>query len=191
VTAPRPAYPATVSDYAAFLRGINLGNRRVSNDELRTALERLGFAEVSVFRASGNVVFAGAGAPPGELADRICGGLSESLGFGIEAVLRSAEEVREIAQSAPFGEGTVGRAGGKLQVMLLNKAPTADVRAAALAHATEADRLAFGERELYWLPAGRTTDSELALRAVTRSLGLITQRTKSTLDEIARRYFDA
>ena len=32
--------------YVAFLRGMNLGGRRIKNDELRGAFEALGFADV-------------------------------------------------------------------------------------------------------------------------------------------------
>ena len=42
---------------AAFLRGMNLGNRRISNADLRAEFESLGFQSVATFRASGNVVF--------------------------------------------------------------------------------------------------------------------------------------
>ena len=43
--------------YVAFLRGMNLGNRRIKNPELAAEFERLGFEDVATFRASGNVVF--------------------------------------------------------------------------------------------------------------------------------------
>ena len=35
--------------YVAFLRGMNLGNRRLKNEELRAEFEQLGFAEVATF----------------------------------------------------------------------------------------------------------------------------------------------
>ena len=38
--------------YAAFLRGINVGGHRLTNDELRAHFEALGLREVRVFRAS-------------------------------------------------------------------------------------------------------------------------------------------
>src|SRR5437764_226343 len=51
--------------YAAFLRAINIGGRRITNDELRTTFEGLGFNEVAVWRASGNVIFAAGARSPG------------------------------------------------------------------------------------------------------------------------------
>ena len=44
--------------YVAFLRGMNLGGRRIKNDELRQCFEELDLSDVSCFRASGNVLFA-------------------------------------------------------------------------------------------------------------------------------------
>jgi uncharacterized protein (DUF1697 family) len=47
-----------MNHYVAFLRGMNLGKRRIENDELRAQFEAMGLAEVATFRASGNVIFA-------------------------------------------------------------------------------------------------------------------------------------
>ncbi len=49
--------------YIAFLRGMNIGGRRITNDGLRSHFEALGCEEVATFRASGNVVFAKGGRP--------------------------------------------------------------------------------------------------------------------------------
>ncbi|MFN8634359.1 MAG: DUF1697 domain-containing protein [Chloroflexota bacterium] len=42
--------------YVAFLRGINLGKRRVKNDDLERAFASMGFSGVKVLIASGNVI---------------------------------------------------------------------------------------------------------------------------------------
>ncbi len=44
--------------YLAFLRGINLGKRRIEMARLRTLFVELKFADVATFIASGNVIFA-------------------------------------------------------------------------------------------------------------------------------------
>jgi len=43
--------------YIAFLRGINLGKRRLLMSQLKALFEELGFDDVETFIASGNVVF--------------------------------------------------------------------------------------------------------------------------------------
>ena len=55
---------SVVASYAAFLRGMNVGGHRVTNEELRARFAAMGFSGVATFRASGNVVFAGGAEPP-------------------------------------------------------------------------------------------------------------------------------
>ncbi len=100
--------------YVAFLRGMNLGGRRIKNDELRGEFEALGFADVACFRASGNVIFGVDGGVEGELAARIEAGLVESLGYEVPVFLRGAAELLSIAASEPFEESLVAASKGKL-----------------------------------------------------------------------------
>jgi tetraacyldisaccharide-1-P 4'-kinase len=55
--------------------------------------------------------------------------------------------------------------------------------------ATDEDRLAFAERELYWLPSGNMRDSALKLKRVEALVGTWTMRTKGTIEQIAEKYF--
>ena len=179
-----------MSTHAGFLRGINLGSRRrVGSADLRTVFESLGFDDVATFRASGNVVFAAGREPAAALRDRIERGLAEALGFEVAVFLRTAAEVRGIAASQPFDSGEVEASRGKLQVALLRDGPAAGARKEVLALATDEDRLAFGARELYWLPSGGIRDSALNFKAIEQRLGPTTMRTKGTIDELARKWF--
>jgi hypothetical protein len=54
---------------------------------------------------------------------------------------------------------------------------------------TDSDRLAFGVRELYWLPSGGMMQTELDLKLIDRLLGPSTRRTKGTIEQLARRHF--
>jgi uncharacterized protein (DUF1697 family) len=175
--------------YAAFLRGMNVGGHRLTNDELRACFAELGFSEVGCFRASGNVVFVGEKEPPEEVTARIEQGLEAALGYAVPTFVRTAAEVGTIAASRPFAAKMVAASTGKLHVALLAAPMAARVRDDVLALQTEQDRLAFGERELYWLPSGRMIDSGLDLKAVEALLGTMTLRTKNTIELIARKYF--
>lgn len=173
--------------YVAFLRGMNLGARRITNAELRTRFEEIGCEEVATFRASGNVVFAAAGAEPA-LAERIETELGERLGYEVPVFLRGAGEVAAIAATEPFPAAEVAAAKGKLQVQLLAARPKAAARKAALALASEEDRLAIEGRELYWLPSGGISESDLDLKAIERALGPGTVRTMGTIEQIAAKW---
>ncbi len=176
--------------YAAFLRGMNIGGRRITNRDLAAAVAGLGFEEVETFRASGNVIFAGEGGGEAATAIRLESGLGDALGYEVPVFLRSAAEVTAIAAQEPFDPAAVTASAGKLQVALLLEKPPAKGRREALALATDADRLAIEGRELYWLPSGGMAESELDLNAIGAALGLMTMRTMGTIEQVAAKYFE-
>ena len=164
------------------------GGRRIKNEELRAEFEALGFADVACFRASGNVVF-GAKGSEAKLTGEIEAGLGDALGYEVPVFLRSAKELGALAAHEPFDAAQVGASEGKLQVALLAKKPAAKALEQALAAASEVDRLAIEGRELYWLPSGRTSDSELDLKMLEAALGPWTMRTMGTIEQIVAKHF--
>ena len=174
--------------YAAFLRAVNLGrNRRVSGAELCAILEELGLEGVATFRTSGNLVFEA----PRDMTKQIEKALKSKLGYDVGVYLRTAKELREIASHEPFKPAETKASKGKLQVTLLSEKPTAAKRKQVLALATDKDLLAFGERELYWLPSGGTMESELDRKAIDALVGPTTMRTKGTVEQLAAKFFAA
>jgi uncharacterized protein (DUF1697 family) len=174
--------------YVAFLRGMNLGRRRIKNEELRAEFEALGFEDVATFRASGNVIFAAERQGEEALTKKIEAGLGDALGYEVPVFLRSCAEVAAIAGRAPFPAKVVAASKGKLQVTMLARKPAAAVRRKALALATEEDGLAIAGRELFWLPSGGTLESELDDKALEKALGRGTRRTMGTIEQIAAKH---
>ncbi len=170
--------------YVAFLRGMNLGGRRITNDDLCDCFRSLDFQNVWAFLASGNVVLESSSASRAKVSRVIETGLQEALGYEVPTFLREAREVVRMAAATPFAEPH-GSAGGKLQVSLLAKKPTAAQREKALTFATEKDQLAIGRQELYWLPEGNITDSSLDLSGVEKALGAMTMRTHRTIQRLS------
>ncbi len=164
---------------------MNLGGRRITNDDLRAEFEALGYGSVTPFRASGNVIFAAAGQAEDALVAAIEEGLRESLGYAVPTFIRDARAVRGIAGFDPFDPDVVARSKGKLQVALLPRKPPASGGRQVLEFATDDDRLALAGRELYWLPGGGVSDSELDLNEVERLVGPLTIRTMGTIEGIA------
>jgi uncharacterized protein (DUF1697 family) len=174
--------------YVAFLRGMNLGGRRIRNEDLRRHFEEIGLEEVATFRASGNVIFATAKREAeSKLAARVEAGLGERLGYEVPVFLRSDEEVAAVAAQEPFDVKAVERSKGKLQVSFLKTKPSAAAKKKALALATDEDLLAIEVRELYWLPSGGISESDLDLKALDAALGAGTMRTMGTVEQIAAR----
>jgi uncharacterized protein (DUF1697 family) len=166
-----------VATYAAFLRAINVGGRRITGPDLCAAL---GFEGARSFRASGNVIF---DAPSRPAESRIEQRLGEELGYEVVTFLRGAREMAALASGEPFEPEA------KYHVMFLKKRPPATAQKQVLELGTEDDRLAFGPRELFWRPRGRMTDSELDLKAVEKLIGPNTMRTNGTVEQIAAKYF--
>jgi uncharacterized protein (DUF1697 family) len=172
--------------YAAFLRAVNLGrNRRVTSAQLKSMFEAAGAEEVATFRTSGNVVFEASR----DMAKAIEKELEGTLGYEVVIFLRTASDLKAIASDAPFPAKDVEAAKGKLQVMLLDSKPSAATKKKVLALATDQDRLAFGKRELYWLPSGGTQAAELDRKAIDKLLGPTTMRTMGTVEQLAEKYF--
>src|SRR3954469_10568119 len=104
--------------HVAFLRGINLGKRRVNNTQLQAVFESLGFEEVKVLIASGNVVFSAAEGDEATLTREIEAALEAGLGFKVDTMLRSADELQAMLASTPF-EGIEVTKQTRLYVTLL------------------------------------------------------------------------
>jgi uncharacterized protein (DUF1697 family) len=172
--------------YAAFLRAVNLGrNRRVSGAQLCAIFEELGLEEVASFRTSGNLVFEA----PRDMTAQIEEALERALGYDVGVFLRTADELEEIAAHQPFKPAQLDASQGKVQVSILSAKPSAAVRKQVLALATDDDLLAFGKRELYWLPRGGTMESSLDRKPIDGLLGPTTMRTKGTIEALAAKFF--
>ena len=134
----------------AFLRAINVGNRRVDMATLRQVLGDLGLAGVETFLASGNVLFDADSSDSTHLADlegRIGAHLRKRLGYEVATFVRTDVELHEVVGAEPFSEAE--QQGAKLFVILL-KAPPAAVEAVE-ALSNDVDELRVVGRHVYWL----------------------------------------
>jgi uncharacterized protein (DUF1697 family) len=161
--------------YIAFLRGINLGKRRLPMSQLKALFEELGFDEVETFIASGNVLFSSRVKQASQLEAQIARHLEESLGYAVDTFVRTAEEVAAIGNAKVFPED--GKAGITIHVGFLHKEPAPDVARKFAAVRTEEDEFRVRGREYYWLCRVRTSDSKVwalpemkALRLPTSSM---------------------
>ncbi len=93
---------ATSTIWIALLRGINVGgHRKVSMANLRSLCLELGFASVSTYIQSGNVVFRAAGTAA-DVADRLAEGISARFGLDVPVVVRDADQMARVVASNPF-----------------------------------------------------------------------------------------
>ena len=109
--------------YFAFLRGINVGGTKVIRmEELQRLFEGAGLKEVKTFIQSGNVRFRAAEKDPERLTRKITEYLKQQLGYEVQLMLRTEEEMEALVGSDPF-KGWKEDADTKLYVSFLAALP--------------------------------------------------------------------
>jgi uncharacterized protein (DUF1697 family) len=134
--------------YVAFLRGINVGGKNpIRMPALKACFEEQGFADVSTYIASGNVLFSAGGADA-TLTRRIERALAAAFGYPASIVLRSRAQMADVVQGAPRGFGAKPRE-YRYDVWFL-KPPLAEADALAAVPTREGvDRIQAGDGVLY------------------------------------------
>lgn len=173
--------------WVGFLRGMNLGDRRLTNDELVDAVRSCGCEDVEAYQASGNVVFNDE-RPAGQLTAAMSDGLAEALGYPVPVFLRDADDVRTIAAATPFTAPQLADSRSKPQVVFLHTQPSAQVLDDVMTLVPDGDVLVPAGRELHWLPATGVGDSTLDFRRLDQLIGGTTVRTRGTVQRLAKKY---
>ena len=176
-----------MQDYVAFLRGINLGRRRLTMDVLRAQFEQLKFKRVTTFIASGNVLFASSSAEEGALRQRIEQQLGKTLGYPVETFLRTRAEVAAMAALRPFAGTEFEVPGHVVYAVMLQEAIEPSLRRKLRECETAVDYFRVAERDLYWLCQIRSSDSTVWTSPPMKALKLpsTTVRNMNTIDKIA------
>ena len=179
---------AKQSRYVAFLRGINLGKRRATKDELCSAFESAGFQGVDSFLASGNVIFDATPKSSAALEARIEETLLKQFGFEVDTFVRSMSALEELAATNPVVEAD--RLGWNLHVFFLKDDAPSTANRAFKEIETADDKFAVIGREAYWLRNGRMTDSAVSQKDISDALGKRTNtaRNYNTVERIIAKY---
>lgn len=156
--------------YIAFLRGINLGKRRVAMDRLRAHFEEMGFAEVETFIASGNVLFASKRKERSELEMQIATHLEKSLRYPVETFVRTAEELAALGKAKVFPDE--GNEGVTVHVGFLHESLSLEMARGLEALRSAEDEFRVKGQEYYWLCRVRTSDSKVWTSSALKALRL-------------------
>lgn len=168
--------------YAAFLRGINLGNRRLKMDALRARLDELGLANVGTYIASGNVVFDEDGGDPDELERRIERHLESALGYPVDTFVRELGSLERIVASAAVASASDDF---NAHAIFLKRPVTVEGEGALRALGSDDDCFHVLGREVVWLRRGRLSDSPLDGRQLESAVGAATS-TMRNLNTVRR-----
>lgn len=158
---------------------MNLGNRRVTNDELVAILEGDGFGAVSAYQASGNLILSDADHVDDERVSRL---LEAQLGYPVSVFVRTAAQLEAIVASSPV-RGRTGPHGGKPQIVFLRE-PTDVEPSTVLGDEHEVHSIG---PELHWLPPAGLAGLGDVQKAMDRAFGLTTVRTLGTVERLVNR----
>jgi uncharacterized protein (DUF1697 family) len=179
--------PVPATTYAALLRAVNVGGVKVRMDRLRDAVTALGLDRVSTYIQSGNVVFAGGGEDPDELASRLEDAVAAEFGIDVPVLVRSADDLARIVVANPMRTRGVDEA--KLHVTFLASEPAAERVDAVAPDAGGADGFAVVRREVYLHCPGGYGTTKLHNGFWERKLGVVATtrnwRTVTTLRDLA------
>ncbi|RKN82149.1 DUF1697 domain-containing protein [Paenibacillus ginsengarvi] len=172
--------------YIALLRGINVsGQKLIKMDRLKEMFETMPVRNVRTYIQSGNVVFTAEETDTERLRLLIESKLREALGYGVDVVVRTKEELERAIAGNPFGgEEAAGEA--KLYVSFLSgePEPAAAERLASLR--SEVDEYRLIGCEAYILCRERYGQSLFSNNFLEKKLGVLaTTRNWRTVNKLA------
>ncbi|MFK8024682.1 MAG: DUF1697 domain-containing protein [Ilumatobacter sp.] len=167
-----------------FVRAINTGARRLSNDEQIAPLLAAGFRDVAAYQAAGNLVV-GPGVPDESVLDDLLG---TAYGFDVVTFVRTADELEQCIASQPFDDAHIAATAGRIQVTFLRREPTAAQIAEVEAVVPDEDAVRFAGRVWYWLPLDGVSTSSLPVAHIERIVGPMTMRTLGTVERLLAKF---
>jgi uncharacterized protein (DUF1697 family) len=153
--------------YIGLLRGINVGGKnKIKMADLRSMLEAMGFMRVQTYIQSGNVLFESSEEEK-TIQAQMEQKISETFGFSVSVILRSAEELKQIVENCPFTAEEVAEAEAMskvecLYVAMLPEAPAQAGVERTTAYCSENDKMHIRGRDVYLLFRHSIRHSKLA-----------------------------
>lgn len=168
----------------AFLRGINVGNRRPKKDELIAAVAGPELDDVSTYQASGNLIFE-TDADLVDLETVLEQRLESALGYEVTCFVRTLDELADLVAALPaLGPDE------KHQVIFYKSDPGDEARAALASSAGPNDTLRPRGRETIWTHVGGMLDSPLQAMTPAAGAPVTTVRTAGTVERLVAKFAD-
>jgi uncharacterized protein (DUF1697 family) len=146
-----------VTTRVAFLRAVNVGKRTVRMARLVELFEDLGYADVSTFINSGNIVFDASGSRA-KIEAAIEQALEAEYGFEVTTFVRTAAELNKVLDAAPFEVG----AEDTYFVTFLKVTPSAATVKTLEGYSNDFDTLVVHGRDVHWRMHGKSTDTTVS-----------------------------
>lgn len=175
----------SMTTYIALLRGINVnGQKIIKMEQLKAIFESMPVERVRTYIQSGNVVFEAAEASPDSMRAMIESKLKEALGYEVDVVVRTKEELERTIELNPFrGEAAEE---GKLYVSFLAEKPAAEAIDLLASFQSDVDEYRITDREVYVRCRGQYGKSLFSNNFLEKKLGVVaTTRNWQTVGKLA------
>ncbi|KAI8902878.1 hypothetical protein BC833DRAFT_571922 [Globomyces pollinis-pini] len=164
--------------YCAFLRGINVGGRRILMKDLAKSFVNAGYKDVETFIASGNVIFTSKSPPVHSHIEEF---LESEFGT-IPVFVRSISELQDIIQSLDTSYPTTN-------IAFLKSKLTEEKRNLLMKHSSDEDQLVCRDLEYVWYSKTKMSESPLFKVSFEKLLECdLTVRNRNTLSRIIAKY---
>ncbi len=90
-----------MTQYAAFLRAVNVGGRTIKMAELKACLEKAGLKNVRTFIASGNVLFNSDSKDQAKLTDLIEKAIEKQFKLKVRVLVLDFDQLETLVESIP------------------------------------------------------------------------------------------
>jgi uncharacterized protein (DUF1697 family) len=136
--------------YIAWLRAVNVsGSRIIKMEELRKHFAIPGFTNIASYIQSGNILFDAKATERAKLEAKIEKMLLKALGFEVEVLLRSIDEIKDVVKKDPFKKQR--KETDKYYVVFLKTQPEKELIKKLEALSCDTDNFRVIGDELYWL----------------------------------------
>jgi len=167
--------------YVAFLRAINVSNRRLKMDALQALYIEMGFGNVATYIASGNIIFE-SHSPP--LVDDLELRFDSRFGFASQVFLRTSAQVSGIIAANPWS-----RDSSLVDVSLIEGIPPGSASRMLEGTVEAPESIVVDGSEVFFLREGKGIPTVHKESSTVRVLGMATtRRTLTTIERIATRF---
>lgn len=156
-----------MSIYVALLRGINVGGKnKIKMADLKSMFEAIGMCKVKTYIQSGNVLFE-SDEEEEPLRLKLEKEIEVTFGFAINVILRTAEELKKVAENCPFSKDEIAEAeatagGESLYVAFLHQKPSREGIARIEAYKSIYEEYKLVDRDMFLLFPQSILKSKLA-----------------------------
>lgn len=171
--------------YIAFLRAVNVGNRKFSKDAIVQACRAAGCTDVETYINTGNVRVTTPLRSVAKVEAALETAFAEAAGFEVPTIALTQRELRDIAADAvEIGAGHEGR----YYVSLLKQAPSAATAARLDGAGKDGERAVVRGRGAHLLLGEDYHSARLTNAVVEKHLGVSTNRNLNVIRTLAEKW---